>query len=774
MTSIKISAKTKWALISVVIGILILLFFYHVNIFHPNKFIFLADVDGLKTYFNFVWHGMHDSSLLELNSMNYPNGEFLLLEDSIPFLNNCKMLLSHFLPAINNYSVAILNLLVFFAFPVGVFFMYLIFLRFSLPYHISAFGAIVVIFLSSQILLLNPAGHLALCSVCFFPIGWYLVLRYFDEQNPVKWSILIALNILIWTFTHVYLGFLLIIFTTVVFLTKLLFRFRYFFQIKVFVHFLIQVVIPTVFTFGLIKMFDSHPDRIDMPFMTTHSASFYTVFLSNLSPIKGFYNLFFDLSIIDKQSWGRIGNYIGFVSNIVIIATIVMSIIFLVKRKLKNIKAYFPNELYIYILASISLLIYSMAIPVKYFSESFINSMPLLKQFSSMGRFAWGFYYVIVVYSLVFLYKLLYKSKWGKVLFYLLLIFYFVEAVPYHNKVSKKIKVYNNAFSLNHISNSEKVLTELDKEIFQAILPIPYYLKFNLPFSNVHSDNSIYASMISAVHTGLPIFSVYLSRPSVTEGLSIFKMLQPLPYRVSIPEIVNDKRNFAVIVNVADSTQLSTEERLIISKAHFYKKSEKYIIYSLSPDTLFEDYSNEKDKFELIKDSLVNKNMCLVQDTSSYFYYQNFDEQDSSISYKGKGSFKREKNKYNIVCELLTNKLDTSKNYVLSYWYYNYLWDQTFNTAIIEEIDNNKEVLQYLYYSPIATSIIDKWWYFSEYQFKPISNESTIKIFFHGTNKFENWFAIDELLLRPADADIYRIEECNGDSIIYKNNKKLY
>ncbi|MDA3893988.1 MAG: hypothetical protein PF517_20200, partial [Salinivirgaceae bacterium] len=200
-----------------------------------------------------------------------------------------------------------------------------------------------------------------------------------------------------------------------------------------------------------------------------------------------------------------------------------------------------------------------------------------------------------------------------------------------------------------------------------------------------------------------------------------------------------------------------------------------YSVYSLSVKNLYEiQKSINKTTINTIKQTWHRNNSCYIIDSNSFFLYQNFDSINSHITYKGNGAFFGEKKQYNVVCTFPTNKLDTTEEYILSYWYYNHIWDQTFNTAIIEEWDSLGNSVSYNYYSPLKTKFIDNWWYLSEYSFKPKTKEGLIKIIFKGDEKFENWFAIDELLIRPKKNDIYRFDTIDEKPKCYMNNIEVF
>ena len=763
----------KGLLVSTIICIALLFSFYGKNILHPNEYVFTAANDGLKTYYNFAWHGYHDTSFLELNGMNYPYGEFILFEDSLPLFSTVKKLLSFYYPKINNYSVGILNILILLSFIIGVVFFYAIFRLFELPPIVSALSSNAVVFLSSQITLLSPIGHLGLSFVCFFSMGWYFLLKYLKGPKQFKWSIIIALNVLLWAFTHIYLGFILLFFLFGVHILYIIFNYKKFSNFKLrFLHVSIQVFFPILLILLLYKFFDTHPDRIDMPFLIDYKASFHSVFLSDTSPFKPVYNLFFNTDIIKTQLWGNTGNYIGISSNIAIISFIALAIVYFLRKKGTNPFTYFKGNLYFFLGSAVLMLFFSMAIPTRFIPLSIINSLSVLKQFLALGRFAWAFYFVITTCSIVFLFKYLKQFSKGYILFYLLLSLYFVEAIPNHLNISKISAVSKNPFTHEFLREDERVLMELNDTDYQAIIPLPYYFKFNLPFSTKHTDESIYGSMVASVHSGLPILSIYLSRPSVSEGLSIFKLFNPYPYQQMLPQLVKDGRDLAVVLYNTDSLTLEPNAKSILNRSKLIKMGDKYSIYTLTVADMFSSNQavpSQTSKFN--KNELFQKHKCWVTDTNQFIFYTGFDSLPSNVTYRGKGAYVGKKSEYNEICKFSTNKLNRLVEYKVSFWYYNHIWDQTFNSCIIAETDSTQKNLQWLTFSPIKTTIIDGWWYLSEYSFKPVSTNSTITIMFKGGREFEDWFSIDELLIRPANFEVYQYEYENDTNLLTLNNK---
>jgi hypothetical protein len=551
--------------LSIVLSFLFLSIIYKDAFFSPNKYLYTAEGDGIKNYYNYVYHVKNDTTVTQFGGMSYPYGETMFLEDSLPFLSNVVKGIAFVFPSLNNYTIGLLNILLLLSLVAGAAFMYLIFIHYAIPPLLSAISANAAAILSSQFLLLNPAGHWGLSFICFFPIGWYLLIRFFENKKQIKWSLLIAINILIWSYTHVYLGFILVLFTLVTHFFTAVFNPKiYLKNFRNYIALAVQVILPIIIIFSLVKLTDHHPDRINMPFIKEHIASFYSVFIPNFSWLKPIYELVFDLSVQQTQSWCRIGNYIGFTSNLAIITFACLMVVFTAKKQFKKIFEIIPVSLLPYLLASIVLLLYSMAIPLKYLPDTFVNSIQLIKQFSALGRFGWAFYYVMILFSVLLFYKLFSKKAWSRVVLFLLVFLYIFEGITSHMEVSANIVKHPNSFCKAHLTRDNKILAEISNKEFQGIIPIPYYFKFNLPFASSNSDSAIYGSMVASFHSGLPIFSTYLSRPSVSESMNIYKMMLPYPYTQIIPELAKDGRDLAVIVEKSDSEILNDNQKQLL------------------------------------------------------------------------------------------------------------------------------------------------------------------------------------------------------------------
>ncbi|MFT4986693.1 MAG: hypothetical protein ACI81Y_000757 [Glaciecola sp.] len=728
--------------------------------------------DGLKTYYNFQWHVNHDNSYVHLDNMNYPYGEFMLYEDSMPFYSTITKLISEVFPGIGNYSVGIINLFFFLSLLIGAIFIFLILEYFLVSHYLASIGALVIILLSSQSLLLNPPGHFGLTYCAFFPIGFYLLIRFLDsEKKSFRWSFFIATNILVATFTHVYLGFILIFFTLASHGVKFIFERKFYTKNpKIFITALTQVFVPAIIILILYKLFDTHPDRIILPLTTEHSATLKSIFFSDSSPFAKVYGLIINIDNLKENSWSNIGNYLGLATNLILLSVLLRYILSLFSKKISRKLVAAKENLIVYMIAAFLVLTLSLGVHTELIPPKYFDIFPILKQFSSLGRFAWAFYYTISIFSIVVLHRWVQGKKFGSLVLFIVFAIFFIEIIPMHRQVAQKL-LAKNVFLHENIPPSKSPLINIDPEKFQAILPLPDFYKSGIPFCRYAPDSTVTNALISSIHTGLPLMSTYLARPSVSEALNIYKMTLPWPYQKLIPQVMDSQKDIALIFNHCDATYLTDHEKLIIKNARLVSSSNLISVFAISPEELANiDTGISSKEFSFIRDSLFHKHEFIYSDSNAFVYHDDFENGSSKISYRGSASFVGKKEKYNVVAEIETSELNIRKTYSLSFWYYNHVWDQTFNSVIIEEKDAQGQTIQWISYSPLTNKIIDGWWYLSEHDFAPKTSNGIIKVLFKGEDKFEDWFAIDNLLIRLNDMNVYQIK---NDIQLFQNNVEI-
>ena len=307
--------------IVVALSSFLLFLFYHKIILNLNDSLFSITNDGLKNYYNYLYHIKHDGGYFAFNGMHYPYGESIFLVDCHPFLATVIKLFSQNILDISDYALGILNFLMLGSTVVSAVFIHLIFKHFKFSWCIAICCGVAIAFLTSNALLMVK-GHYALTYGCAFPIGWYLLLKY--ESSPKKSVIILinlSINTLLWFYTHTYLGLIIAAFAFFYHLYVYLFEKKWT-QITRLSAVVLQVMLPLVTVYLVLKLTDTHLARVDLPFIFNYKASFYSVFLPNHSYTKPFYEIFIDFSPQESQLWTEIGNYIGLSTNLILITVL--------------------------------------------------------------------------------------------------------------------------------------------------------------------------------------------------------------------------------------------------------------------------------------------------------------------------------------------------------------------------------------------------------------------------------------------------------------------
>jgi len=761
--------KTLWS--TVIFALLLVVVLYPDIVFNFNSHLFSVSGDGLKNYYNFIYHIKFDPGYFSFNGMNYPYGEYIFMVDNQPVFSNSLKFISNNLFDISYYSVAILNLVMMGSLVVSSFFMALIFTHYKFPWYISIIGAVAISFLASNVLLWQY-GHYALSYSCFFPIAWYLIIKFQTSDNKIKYSVLIFINTLFWFFIHNYLGFIILSFTFLAYLFDFIFNTkRFHFSIKKLGYFVLQIIFPAIIVFAVYIIFDNHPGRIEMPFQFKHGASIYTVFFPNHSYLRPFYELFFDLGPQKTQSWGKIGNYVGLSTNLILIYAIIYLIyhrFFGIRRSAKKVdlKKYISV-----LLAAVVLLFFSMGIPFRYNLAFLMPSV--LKQFVGLGRFAWPFYFTITFFSLYFV-KEVFTKKQNRFILLLSVVLLFTEGLSNHFYLRKIINQNSNIFV--DIPKSMEGFLESNKAIsseYQAIVPIPFYHKYISLHSHIDSDKSEKLSMQFSYSTGLPLMSAILSRPSLVESQNILQVFIPAYYKKPIQEALN-KKPLLLLYTKENHAEI---ENNLMDKSNLFFDNDEFELFKLPVDALF-----KSDNYKYVKDFLINRNSFqkdekngFYRNSSGYIYYNSFDKTNSKIKYRGTGALALKKTDLNVIYKSKPNEFNLNKPYNISFWYYNHLYDQAFNSIWLEVKNEKGKIIYSKYIDPVKSNIKDGNWNFNEFEFSIKNKEDYIIILSKGKDVFADSIFVDELLIRPVLMDVFKLIDCKDtvQNCVLKNNELI-
>ncbi len=755
------STKTQLIIVSI-ISSGIVLFFYHKIIFNLNDSLFGIVGDGLKNYYNYLYHVKHDFSYFSFNGMHYPYGESVFLVDCHPFLATAIKFFSQNIVDVSDYALGIVNFLMLASLVVSSVFLFLIFKHFRFTWWIAISYGIAISFLTSNALLMTK-GHYALTYGCAFPIGWYLLLQYESSPKKIYYASIICINTFFWLYTHTYLGLIIAAFAFFYHLFTYLSEKKWttptrFFAITT------QVLLPLVTFYLILKLTDTHLGRIDLPFIYNYKASLYSVFLPNHSYLKPFYELFIDLSPQEAQRWVEIGNYIGLSTNLALIIIIAYLIYQLIIHQKWVGASLLSNQDFMMLLSAITLLLFAMAFPFQY-DMDYLLPTPL-KQFLALGRFAWPFYFVIIVFSFKALKVCLHK-KWFNVVALISTALLLTEGFSNHFFIKEKITQHHNI--LNDIEYTE-IINQNDFSDYQAILTVPFYHHYISLHSYEYSDHAEHISMALSYQSGKPLINAILSRPSVLESKAILQLFTPSFNQKPVLEKFT-KQPILLVVSLKDPH--SEYEQALIDKSKSIISTNNFELFKLSMDALADSETRKH-----VDEFLSRQSAYRLDEQSGYFYkntpplfYHSFDENTNNKTYRGNGAKAMLKNQFNVIYQSEALKLESNTEYNLSFWYYNYLYEQTFNTVWLELRDSTNTVYHSQYIDPSKTNFYDGNWGYSELNFTIKNSNDRIGLYTQGGKEFADSVFVDELLLREKSENHYKLtNSASNDTVIIKNN----
>jgi hypothetical protein len=400
-----------------------------------------------------------------------------------------------------------------------------------------------------------------------------------------------------------------------------------------------------------------------------------------------------------------------------------------------------------------------------------LDYVPLLKQFVGLGRFAWAFFYVICVATIVLI-ALIRNPGWRLTMYVLACLAFLLEGAGYHQHVAGQIDRFPNYLDARAPENA--VFRQLSDKIntaeYQAIIPLPFYHKSLTPGTFSETEKSIISSMRFAWITGLPLVSAVLSRYSISEGRHIIQLFAPNQYDKPIREAFPDQRPFLVLYT---GEELEPLEREVFRKTDSISTAGRMLAGTLPFDSLFYyDHDHAAQGFLTVHDTFrVHLSGWHVSDASAHLEYDSFDSLPSPESYRGSGAWSGPITEEHFL--FISEPLDAGKEYVLSFWYYNHLYDQVYNHMWVEEWDTNDKILNRAYHNATAGQVADGEWVWNEARFTPVQQGSRLVLRSKGEEMYAKTFYVDELMFREAGNDAMKSRIIDDTYLYLKNNQTI-
>ena len=747
--------RIKFPALTFLIALLVLFYYFHEALLHPNDYLFASGGDGIKNYYTYLFHAQYDSSFWNFGGMNYPYYEHIVYTDAHPLLSWVigKLGLAH-------YGIGILNLLMLLSYPICAVFLYLIlrYYKISLLWAIAA--AIAITFMSPQLFRLS--GHFALSYTFAIPAMWWILIQC-RQGNAGLWSIVSFAYIMLFFFTHPYLGAILALFCAVFWLIVYLYNRG---EWKNSIGFTtVQLILPFLLFRLIIFATDTHVNRMDTPGGFFH---FYGAWSSIIAAPHGPINEVMNAIGVRFKSWESIA-YVG-LSTLVFFLFIMGYVIY--NRKVLPVKTLLRHQLMKFVIAAYILLIFSFCFPFKLEWFQWIpDYFGPLKQFRVLGRFAWIFFYVITVAVVVGLYHI-YKHS-GKrfaimILFFLGISFYFVESYNPLKLTATNISTHPNTFKSKHLSNTTvEVVEHLEAEKYDAFLLLPFTHMSSENMMLLGEEQASFDAFMLSYHTGLPMLNSVSSRMSQTEAIKFNNLFSPEFIEKELLSDIPENQKVALIIN---DDYLSPEELRMVYVHHGASslENERFTVFEFDRKKWNNPFYYEE---VLAKSRSANYQLSERWRSSkpeTWFVYKSWDDQKGD-ALKGPGSYGAIKMDYDLLVELDADTLEKTE-YTVSFWYNHYI-DRADISSIVEMSYNNDEKSGWVDRFDIkqSTHIVGHWM-LVEMKFAVTDSTDKIKLFITG-NRSKQPYRVDELLIRKADgAALFSKGKIGGQEYLIYNN----
>ena len=242
-------------------------------------------------------------------------------------------------------------LLMLISYPISTVFIYKILKHFKVNLLWTICGAVALTFMAPQVFRLT--GHFSMSYVFAVPIMWYLLIKT-SSGSAIKWNIITSGYLMVFYFTHPYLGLILTVFALAYWLVDAWMNRKTKGTIKqAIINISFQVALPIVAFQVLVALNDPHVGRLNNPagFFYMY-ATLKSLLVAHHGPILAI-KPYLGLECGNWESWSYIG--LGTMLYGLVILGYVLK-----NRKIIAFKKQVKTPLFIFFIASIIVLLFAM------------------------------------------------------------------------------------------------------------------------------------------------------------------------------------------------------------------------------------------------------------------------------------------------------------------------------------------------------------------------------------------------------------------------------
>ncbi len=758
--------KKNPLLVLIVVSMLLICGIFSKIIFHPNQYLLASGGDAFKNLFTPAWFIANDNGT-HFTGMNYPYGEHVVFTDNQPLISWILNFVDNNIYPIQNYTIGILNILLFVSLFFGILLLYKILKYYRMPAWYAAIMALAIGLMGPQIE--RFYGHFALGYTVFIPWIWWRIIQVKEKNYRLLPLLSLLTLVIIFGLIHMYyvlIGGLLIGFHALVLFVKN--RKNYISVFKL----IAAAGIPLLAIMTFMHFTDTVTDRPETPYgFFRYKANFQTVFLPDGGSLANWGKKFLNMGQANPEGYAYVG-YMGLIFLFILLFIFIKRLAY--KKSLKKSFLLLPGDLGAFVFTGVLMLLFSMTFPFNLGLEFLLDIITPLKQFRSPGRFAWGFYYFYLVFIAVLIYLLQKKihkrhPKAAKLFFVSTTIVLCAESLSYFSHTGIELQRYNasNPFDGKNIYFSDMLTnTPYQADDFDAILFLPSMFQGSekLYIDRTQGDYFMKALEL-AYQTKLPVVNYMMSRTSLSETMNNVQL-------VAHPYINNSSSTGVFSLNkllimTCDLPKNAGEQYLLDHATKFAEKS-GFELYAFDMSAAHAKGDNIAiADYHAVKDSL---HQFVSTTGTSYwsekplqiFFRNSFENNPTESAFLGKGAFCNNKAE----TELANIPVSTAEPIWIeaSCWITNSIKDVAYPYLTLYFLGQNGELIAEHSITPTLSTDVMSGWVRASENFEVVPAVKQIRVVTSDNSKA--WY--DELLIRHTAFNAYY--DVVSDKIFMVNN----
>ncbi|MFT4524777.1 MAG: hypothetical protein ACI85F_000925 [Bacteroidia bacterium] len=571
--------------LAVMLGALLIIFRFYGDIMaDPSVFVFGVG-DGIKNYYTVLYQVVHGEGWF-FKGMLHPYGDQLTFADGQPVLTSLFKMF--FEPSVANGQAMMgaMNIIMIMSLVLCALLVHSILKKALIPAWFAVPFALIIAFLSPQIQ--RFSGHYALAYTFYIPLLWWMIIKIYEADKKWVWALLYYLVVAVFSLNQPYHLLISLAFAGSLFAFNAFRIIAFKADRSMWPWLLGIVVLPAISMAAYFSFTEIYSDRPLAPYgMGAYESSFSSVFV----PIHGpMFTLVRDylFRIWTHPEWEGQG-YVGLPATLFLFFFL-WKVVADIRRKKWKAPLWLssPNVVRNAFIPSILVLFISAGILNRLGLLWLSDHILALKQFRSLGRLVWIFYYVFTVSAVVYFYmvfrhlQIASKGKLKVVANSMMALVFIIWGVDMTSNIKgiKGLMLMNhpNEFTFNSTFNDQLENAGYKSSDFQAILPIPFSLVGSEKIGLEGAQGSFTMAANASFSTGLPMFGGLMSRTSlsVTE-----KQAQLVAHPVITRAILDDLESDLPILVLRLNGDLTQGEQFIVDQGKEILSNESFTVYAL-------------------------------------------------------------------------------------------------------------------------------------------------------------------------------------------------